>query len=77
MKSIEAPVLIVGGGAEAIGLARDDGRERNLAALRDPRCAPLVRADRFVAWRSLDAAADPAADLRRAFERLLDRTIPS
>ena len=54
---------------------------------RDPRCAwlarreigpagaVLVRPDRFVAWRSLDAAADPAASLATAFSQLLGRMI--
>jgi len=54
---------------------------------RDPRCAwlrrreigargaVLIRPDRFIAWRSLDAAADPAAALASAFSRILGRTI--
>ena len=37
--------------------------------------AVLVRPDRFVAWRSLDAAADPAASLATAFSQLLGRMI--
>ena len=52
---------------------------------RDPRCAwlrrreigpkgaVLVRPDRFVAWRSLGAAADPAAELARALTQVLGR----
>jgi len=36
--------------------------------------ALLVRPDRHVAWRSSGRADDPAADLRRALERILDRT---
>jgi 2,4-dichlorophenol 6-monooxygenase len=40
-----------------------------------PRGAVLARPDRFVAWRSLDAAADPAAALATAFSQLLGRTI--
>lgn len=33
----------------------------------------LVRPDRFVAWRSVDRVADPAAELRRVFAQLLGR----
>ena len=52
---------------------------------RDPRCAwlrrreigqrgaLLVRPDRFVAWRSQGAAADPSAELSRAFAQVLGR----
>jgi hypothetical protein len=35
----------------------------------------LVRPDRFVAWRSLDADADPAATLATALARILGRSI--
>jgi len=54
---------------------------------RDPRCAwlrrreidgsgaVLVRPDRFVAWRSLDAAQDPAAALAAALSQVLARAI--
>ena len=53
----------------------------------DPRCtwlrhraigsdgALLVRPDRFVAWRSSEASADPHAELARALEQILARTI--
>lgn len=53
----------------------------------DPRCgwlrnreigpdgAVLVRPDRFVAWRSLGAADEPAAELRGVFERVLARPV--
>jgi 2,4-dichlorophenol 6-monooxygenase len=52
---------------------------------RDPRCtwlrhrrigrrgAVLARPDRFVAWRSLDASADPAAELRSVVSSILCR----
>lgn len=36
-----------------------------------PGGAILVRPDRFIAWRSIDAAADPAATLADVFDRLL------
>lgn len=39
-----------------------------------PRGAVLVRPDRYVAWRSLDAAADPAGTLRAVFRRILCRS---
>ncbi len=54
---------------------------------RDPRCtwlrhrqistqgAVLVRPDRFVAWRSIGAAANPVADLGAALSRILCRAI--
>jgi 2,4-dichlorophenol 6-monooxygenase len=38
-----------------------------------PRGAILVRPDRFVAWRSVDAVADPAAALERALDEVLAR----
>lgn len=38
-----------------------------------PRGAVLVRPDRFVAWRSLDAVGDPAAVLEDAIARVLGR----
>lgn len=38
-----------------------------------PRGAVLVRPDRFIAWRSLDAAADPIATLGSALAQLLGR----
>lgn len=53
---------------------------------RDPRCtwlrqreigrggAVLVRPDRFVAWRSLDAVAEPARELEAALTRVLGRS---
>jgi 2,4-dichlorophenol 6-monooxygenase len=53
--------------------------------VRDPRCAwlrqreigargaLLVRPDRVVAWRSLDLAADPGGELRRALAQVLGR----
>ena len=55
--------------------------------LLDPRCtwlrrrgigpdgAILVRPDRFVAWRSIGASADPEAELARALEQILARPI--
>lgn len=54
---------------------------------RDPRCswlrrrqfgrdgAILVRPDRFVAWRSMGAAANPRAELSRALSRILCRAV--
>jgi 2,4-dichlorophenol 6-monooxygenase len=54
---------------------------------RDPRCmwlrrreigpagAILVRPDRFVAWRSADAVADPVAALRKALASVLGRAL--
>jgi 2,4-dichlorophenol 6-monooxygenase len=54
---------------------------------RDPRCtwlrhrgigrrgAMLVRPDRFVAWRSLDAASDATGELRSALARILCRPL--
>jgi 2,4-dichlorophenol 6-monooxygenase len=54
---------------------------------RDPRCtwlrhrgigrggAILVRPDRFVAWRSLDASPDPTGELRSALARILCRPV--
>lgn len=38
-----------------------------------PRGAVLVRPDRFVGWRSLDGAADPAGELGSALARILCR----
>lgn len=52
---------------------------------RDPRCAwlqrreirpggaVLVRPDRYVGWRSMDAATDPTATLRSVLARILCR----
>jgi hypothetical protein len=37
--------------------------------------AVLVRPDRFVAWRSIDAAEDPAVELAAALSQILGRTI--
>ena len=54
----------------------------------DPRCtwlrrreigpegAILVRPDRFVAWRSLGAAEDPAGELAAALGTVLARPVP-
>jgi len=41
----------------------------------DPDGAILVRPDRFVAWRSIGASADPEAELARALEQILARPI--
>jgi 2,4-dichlorophenol 6-monooxygenase len=38
-----------------------------------PHGAVLIRPDRFVAWRSVGAAADPAAALERALTEVLSR----
>ena len=39
-----------------------------------PRGAVLVRPDRFIGWRSLGAAANPAAELTSALQRILGRS---
>jgi len=63
----------------AIRIAHLDGdyRDPRCAWLRHrqigPRGAVLVRPDRFVGWRSLEAAADPTAALRAAFTEILCR----
>jgi len=65
--------------AVRIGHLAGEYRDPRCAWLRrreiGPRGAVLARPDRFVAWRSLDAAADPAAALATAFSQLLGRTI--
>jgi 2,4-dichlorophenol 6-monooxygenase len=65
--------------AVRIGHLRGDYRDPRCAWLRrreiGPRGAVLVRPDRFVAWRSLDADADPAATLATALARILGRSI--
>jgi 2,4-dichlorophenol 6-monooxygenase len=40
-----------------------------------PEGAILVRPDRFVAWRSIDASADRVEQIRSALERILDRRL--
>jgi len=70
--------------AESAGLPLDAVRIGHIDGdLFDPRCtwlrrreigaggAILVRPDRFVAWRSLGAADDPAADLTAALSSIL------
>ena len=72
--------------AKERGLPLDALRIAHLTGeYRDPRCAwlrrreigprgaVLVRPDRFVAWRSLDAATDPAGALGRALGQVLGR----
>jgi 2,4-dichlorophenol 6-monooxygenase len=74
--------------AKESGLPLDAIRIGHLAGeYRDPRCAwlrrreisaqgaVLVRPDRFVAWRSLGAAADPVAELRSALSKILSRSL--
>jgi 2,4-dichlorophenol 6-monooxygenase len=74
--------------AKQHGLPLDAVRIGHLAGeYRDPRCAwlrrreigprgaVLVRPDRFVAWRSLDAAADSATALAGALSQILGRAI--
>jgi 2,4-dichlorophenol 6-monooxygenase len=74
--------------AKERGLPLDAVRIGHVAGeYRDPRCAwlrrreisargaVLARPDRFVAWRSLDAGADPAAALAAAFSQILGRAI--
>jgi 2,4-dichlorophenol 6-monooxygenase len=65
--------------AVRIGHLDGDYRDPRCAWLRrreiGPRGALLVRPDRFVAWRSLDAAAEPAAVLASALAGILDREV--
>ena len=74
--------------AEASGIPLDAVRIGHLDGdYRDPRCtwlryrqitahgAILVRPDRFVAWRSAGAAADPARELGAALSKVLCRRI--
>jgi 2,4-dichlorophenol 6-monooxygenase len=75
--------------AEAAGLPLDAVRIGHLDGdWFDPRCtwlrhreiaadgAVLVRPDRFVAWRSLTAAADPLGELTAALGAVLARPLP-
>ena len=75
--------------ATASGLPLDAVRIGHVDGdLFDPRCtwlrhrgigpegAILVRPDRFVAWRSIGAHSDPAAELARALGQVLAREIP-
>ena len=59
----------------AIGVHQLSRVETNWLRRREigPRGAVLVRPDRFIAWRSLGAAADPAAALGRALAQVLGR----
>jgi 2,4-dichlorophenol 6-monooxygenase len=63
--------------AVRIGHVEGEYRDPRCAWLRrreiGPRGALLVRPDRFVAWRSLDAAPDPAAALGAALAQVLGR----
>jgi 2,4-dichlorophenol 6-monooxygenase len=63
--------------AVRIGHATGDYRDPRCAWLArreiGPRGTVLVRPDRFVAWRSLGAAADPRGALERAFAQVLAR----
>jgi len=63
--------------AVRIGHLDGDYRDPRCAWLRrreiTPRGAVLVRPDRFVGWRSLDAVADPAAALGDALRKILGR----
>jgi 2,4-dichlorophenol 6-monooxygenase len=63
--------------AVRIGHVSGDYRDPRLAWLRrreiGPEGAVLVRPDRFVAWRSLGATADPKAELRRVLAQVLGR----
>jgi 2,4-dichlorophenol 6-monooxygenase len=60
-----------------IGHLEGDYRDPRCAWLRQreitPHGAILVRPDRFVAWRSLEGVADPAAELDRALAQVLAR----
>ena len=64
---------------DAVRIGHLDGefRDPRCAWLRrreiGPRGALLVRPDRFIAWRSLGAAADPAAELGRTLAQVLGR----
>jgi 2,4-dichlorophenol 6-monooxygenase len=63
--------------AVQIGHLDGDYRDPRSAWLRQreitPAGAVLVRPDRFVAWRSQGAAADPPAELGRALAQVLAR----
>jgi putative polyketide hydroxylase len=53
-----------------VDLDRNDGPQRHSI---DAAGAVLVRPDGFVAWRSSDGEADPAAALERALRAVLSR----
>lgn len=62
---------------DVVAIGRDvldpDGAWTRLLEL-DPAGAILVRPDQHVAWRSERGSTDPAAELARAFDVILDRT---
>jgi 2,4-dichlorophenol 6-monooxygenase len=66
---------------DAVRIGHVDGeyRDPRCAWLRrreiGPRGAVLVRPDRFVAWRSLDAAEDPSTALAAALSQILARAV--
>jgi 2,4-dichlorophenol 6-monooxygenase len=61
-----------------IGHLEGDYRDPRCTWLRhrqiSPRGAVLVRPDRFVGWRSIEASAEPAAELHSVLSRILCRT---
>jgi len=61
-----------------VGHLQGEHRDVRCAWLRQreitPRGAVLVRPDRFVAWRSLDAMSDPTAALEAVLDAILGRT---
>ncbi|MFJ8043410.1 FAD-dependent monooxygenase [Kitasatospora sp. NPDC096147] len=66
---IPLAVHVVGRGAQLL----DEGGDFLTSHGIEADGATLVRPDRFVAWRSAGAAADPAAELERALRRVLHR----
>jgi len=66
---VELVAHVVGPGREHIDLYEDWARAREV----DEAGCVLVRPDAHVAWRSMGASADPAADLSRVLTHLLAR----
>ena len=66
---VELVAHVIGPGREHIDLYEDWARAREV----DEAGCVLVRPDAHVAWRSMGASADPAADLSRVLTHLLAR----